>query len=175
MRFYWSVFSRIRTESGKRKSCILTYSILCSDYAASRVINTANFWCYQTKYKDLSSLINKLENDSLLAIERFESNQEVLTNHLISEQKHENIWQGSAKRKSGKVGSKITRCRNSSLNFELYVSSLCKKARKKLSELARFEGWRLTRFVCIKSKTNINDNVDRITVQLLTFGRDVSW
>lgn len=47
-----------------------------------------------------------MENDSLLAIERFESNQEVLTNHLISEQKHENIWQGSAKRKSGKVGSK---------------------------------------------------------------------
>ena len=130
MRFYWSVFSRIRTESGKRKSCILTYSIL-------KVTKKCH--------------------------------------HLISEQKHENIWQGSAKRKSGKVGSKITRCRNSSLNFELYVSSLCKKARKKLSELARFEGWRLTRFVCIKSKTNINDNVDRITVQLLTFGRDVSW
>ena len=46
--------------------------------------------------KDLSSFINRLEHDSLLAIEWFENNHMKLNQEkchlLVSGHKHENIW-----------------------------------------------------------------------------------
>ena len=60
--------------------------------------------------RDLRSLINRLEHNSLLAIECFENNHMKLNQEkchlLVSGYKHENIWQGSNKQKSGKVGNK---------------------------------------------------------------------
>ena len=97
--------------------------------------------------KDLRSLINRLEHDSLLAIEWFENNHMKLNQEkchlLVSGYKHENIWAriGQTKiwesRKQKLLGVEI----DSNLNFDLYVSSLCKKAGKKLSVLARLSSF----------------------------------
>ena len=88
--------------------------------------------------KDLSSLINRLEHDSLLATEWFENNHMKLNQEkchlLVSRHKHENIWAkiGQTKiwesRKQKLLGVEI----DSSLNFDLYVSPLCEKAGKKV-------------------------------------------
>ena len=62
---------------------------------------------------------------------------------LVSGYKHENIWAriGQTKiwesRKQKLLGVEI----DSNLNFDLYVSSLCKKAGKKLSLLARLSNF----------------------------------
>ena len=91
--------------------------------------------------KDLSSLINRLEHNSLLATELFENNHMKLNQEkchlLVSGYKHENIWAriGQTKiwerRKQKLLGLEI----GSNLNFDLYVSSLCQKTGKNLSAL----------------------------------------
>ena len=84
---------------------------------------------------------------------------------LVSVYKHEHIWIRikEAKiwesRKQKLLGVEI----DSSLNLALYVSSLCKKAGKKLSVLARL------------SQKIINEFIYRNTVRLLPFGLGVSW
>ena len=84
-----------------------------------------------------------MEHDSHLAIEWFESNSMKLNQGrchlLVSGYKHENIWAqiGEVKiwesSKQKLLGVVIDR----DLNFNEYVSSLCKKAGRKLSVLSR--------------------------------------
>ena len=93
--------------------------------------------------KDLKTLITRLKHDSNLAIEWFESNY-VKQNQdkchlLVSGYKHENIWARIAEVKiwdSSKqtlLGVVIDK----DFSFNEYVSSLCKKAGRKLSVLSR--------------------------------------
>ena len=98
---------------------------------------------FYTCEEDLNSLIKRLEHDSLLAIEWFRNNNMKLNQDkcdlLVSGYKHENVWAQigdeviwrSIKQKL--LGLQIDR----NLNFNEYVSSLCKKAGKKLSVFAR--------------------------------------
>ena len=100
----------------------------------TKVCNFADDTTFYACDKDLRSLINRLEHDSLLAIEWFENNHMKLNQEkchlLVSGYKHENIWAriGQTKiwesRKQNLLGVEI----DSNLNFDLYVSSLCKKA-----------------------------------------------
>ena len=93
--------------------------------------------------KDVRSLINRMEHDSLLVIEWFENNHMKLNQEkchlLVSGYKHENIWAkiGQTKiwesRKQKLLGVEI----DSSLNFDLYVSSLFEKLGERLSVLTR--------------------------------------
>ena len=88
-----------------------------------------------------------MEHDSLLAIEWFENNHTKLNQEkchlLVSGYKRENIWAriGQTKiwesRKQKVLGVEI----DSNLNFDLYVSSLCKKEGKKLCILARLSNF----------------------------------
>ena len=97
--------------------------------------------------KDLGSLINRFEHDCLLAIEWFENNHMKLNQEnchlLVSGYKHKNIWarigqtQIWESRKPKLLGVEI----DSNLNFDLYVSSLCKKVGKKLSVLAQLSNF----------------------------------
>ena len=101
--------------------------------------------------KDLNSLIKKLNHDRLLAIEWFQNNNMKLNQDkchlLVSGYKHDDVW--------AQIGDEIIWESNKqkllglqkdrNLNFSEYVSSLCKKAGKKLSVLAR-----LSNFMCIK-------------------------
>ena len=110
----------------------------------------ATFYACDT---DLKSLIQRLEHDSLLAIEWFENNSMKLNEDkchlLVSGYKFENIWAkiGKAKiweSKSQKLlGVEIDR----TLNFNDHVRALCNEAGKKLSVLAR-----LSNFMSITQK-----------------------
>ena len=89
------------------------------------------FFCIE---KYLNFLINRLEHDSLLAIEWFENNYMKLNQEkchfLVSGNKFENIWAeiGHAKiwenPKQELLGVVIDR----DLSFDGYLSSLCRKA-----------------------------------------------
>ena len=86
---------------------------------------------------------------------------------LVSGHKHENIWERIGQTKIWEIGKKILGVEiDNSLKLDLHVSSLCKKARKTLSVLTS---------CVILSKTNINENLYRITVRLFPFGLNVSW
>ena len=95
----------------------------------------------------LQIVINRLEHDSLLSVECFENNHMKLNQEkchlLVSGHRHENIWEriGQTKimesRKQKLLGIEI----DNSLNFDLYISSLCEKARKKMSVLARLSNF----------------------------------
>ena len=103
--------------------------------------------------KDFNSLISRLEHDSYLAIEWFENNSMKLNQdkcHLrVSGFKYENIWANIGKtkiwesKKQKLLGAEIDR----TLSFDEYNASLCKKAGKKLSVLAR-----LSNFMCTNKK-----------------------
>ena len=129
----------------------LLFNIYLNDlFYLSECTEVSNFADDTTFYacdKDLSSLINRLEHESLLAIEWFENNHMKLNQEnchlLVSGHKHKNIWTKIGQTKiceSGKqklLGAEI----DSSLNFDLYVLSLCEKAGKKLSVLARLSNF----------------------------------
>ena len=90
----------------------------------------------------MNTLISRLEHDNQLAIEWFESNYMKLNQGkchlLVSGYKHENIWVRIREVKIWESSkTKITRGCNRDLNFNEYVSSLCKKAGRKLSALSR--------------------------------------
>ena len=93
--------------------------------------------------KDLNFLINRLEHDSLLAIEWFENNYMKLNqekcNLVVSENKFENIWAdiGHAKIWESPKQKLLVVVIDRDLSFDGYVSSLRRKAGKKLSALAR--------------------------------------
>ena len=90
---------------------------------------------------DLENLVRRLEHDSMLAIEWFESNYMKLNqdkcHFLLSGHKHEMIWAniGQTKiwesRKQKLLGIIIDR----NLRFDEYVLNQCKKAGRKLSAL----------------------------------------
>ena len=92
---------------------------------------------------DLENLVRRLEHDSMLAIEWFESNYMKLNqdkcHFLLSGHKHEMIWAniGQTKiwesRKQKLLGIIIDR----NLRFDEYVLNQCKKAGRKLSALTR--------------------------------------
>ena len=117
------------------------------------VCNYADDTTFYACDTDLKSLIQRLEHDSLLAIEWFEHNSMKLNEDkchlLVSGYKFENIWAkiGKAKiweSKSQKLlGVEIDR----TLNFNYQVRTLCDKAGKKLSALAR-----LSNFMSITQK-----------------------
>ena len=75
----------------------------------------------------------------LLAIEWFENNNYMKLNQekchlLVSWNKFENIWAKTWESPKQKLLGVVT---NRDLRFDGYVSSLCRKAGKKLSDLAR--------------------------------------
>ena len=117
---------------------------------ACNFADDANFNAYD---KDVNSLISRLERDIYLAIEWFENNSVKLNQgkcHLIvSGFKYENVWAKIGKTKIWKskkqklLGVAIGR----TLCFDEDITSLCKKARKKLSLLAR-----LSNFMCPNKK-----------------------
>ena len=110
---------------------------------STEVWNFADDTTFFACNKDLKTLISRLEHDSHLAIEWFESNYMKLNQDkchlLVSGYKHENIWAriGEVKiwesSKQKLLGVVIDR----DLSFNEYVSSLCKKAGRKLSVLSR--------------------------------------
>ena len=88
--------------------------------------------------KDLHSLINRLEHDSLLLIEWFEHNHTKLNQekcHLLSVNRFESIWAniGNAKIWESPNQKLLGVVIDRDLSFDRYVSSLCRKAGKKLS------------------------------------------
>ena len=112
------------------------------------VCNYADDTTFYACDKDLKIVVQKLEHDSLLAIEWFENNYMKL-NHdkcqlLISGFKYESIWVTIGKsriweNKNAKLlGINIDR----DLKFDEHVSTLCKKASCKLTALCR-----LTKFL----------------------------
>ena len=125
----------------------LLFNIYLNDlFYLSECTEMCNFADDTTFYacdKDLRSLINRLELDSLLAIEWFENNHMKLNQEkchlLVSGYKHKTIWAmiGQTKIWESRKQKLVVVEIDSNLNFDLYVSSLCKKAGKKLSVLAR--------------------------------------
>ena len=109
----------------------------------TKVCNFADDTTFYACDNDLETLINRLEHDSFLAIEWFESNSMKLNQDkchlLVSGHKYENVWAkiGNAKiwesKKQKLLGVEIER----NLKFDEYVFSLCKRAGRKLSVLAR--------------------------------------
>ena len=92
---------------------------------------------------DLNSLINRFEHDSLLAIEWYENNYLKLNQEkchlLVSRNNFKNIW---AKIDHAKIWKSHKQellgvVTDRDLSFAGYVSSLCRKAGKKPSALAR--------------------------------------
>ena len=103
--------------------------------------------------KGLNSLISRLEHDSLLATEWFENNYMKLNQEkcqlLVSGNKFENVWAkvGRAKIWESPKQKLLVVVIDRNLNFNEYVSSLCRKAGKKLSALAR-----LSHFMSLKQR-----------------------
>ena len=110
---------------------------------STEVCNFADGSTFFACEKDLNSLINRLEHDSLLAIEWFENNYMKLNqekcNLVVSENKSENIWAdiGHAKIWESPKQKLLVVVIDRDLIFDGYVSSLRRKAGKKLSALAR--------------------------------------
>ena len=89
---------RINTR-GSQGSAIgtLLFNIYLNDLSeCTEVCNFTDDTNFYASDKDLSSLINRLEHDSLLAIEWFENDHMKLNQEnchlLVSGHKHENIW-----------------------------------------------------------------------------------
>ena len=111
---------------------------------STEVCNFADDTTFFACDKNLKTLISRLEHDNHLAIEWFENSYMKLNqgkcNLLVSGYKNEKIWTrigevkiwGSSKQKL--LGVVIDRV----LNFNEYVSSLYKKAGRKLPVLSRF-------------------------------------
>ena len=114
---------------------------------STEVCNFADDTTFFACEKGLNSLIKRLEHDSLAAIEWFENNYMKLNpkkcHLLVSGNKFENIWteidhaQIWESPKQKLLGVVIDR----DLSFDGYVSSLYRKAGKKLSALARLSNY----------------------------------
>ena len=142
---------------------------------STKVYNFADDTTFFACDKDLKTLISSLEHDSHLAIEWFESNYMKLNQDkchlLVSGYKHENIsvrigevkiWESSK--------TKIIRGCNRDLNFNEYVSSLCKKAGRKLSVLSR-----LSKLMSFQQRKHLLKSFCRSPVWILSISLDVSW
>ena len=110
---------------------------------STNVCNDADDTTFHACGMDLENLVRRLEHDSILAIEWFESNYIKLNqdecHFLLSGRKHEMIWAniGQTKiwesRKQKLLGIIIDR----NLCFGEYVLNQCKKAGRKFSALTR--------------------------------------
>ena len=122
----------------------------------TQVCNFADGTTFYVCDKYLNTLINRLEHDTTLAIDRFEKNFMKLNQDkchlLVSGHKHETLWAkiGETKilesNKQKLIGVAIDR----NLNFDEYVFDLCKKAGRKLSVLAR-----LSNYISFEKRKNI--------------------
>ena len=114
--------------------------LLVESTEACNFADNTTFFAWE---KDLNSLINRLEHDSLLAIEWFEKNYIKLNQEkchlLVSGNKSENIWAEIDRAKIWESPKQKLLCVfiDQNLSFHGYVSSLRRKAGKKLSALAR--------------------------------------
>ena len=114
---------------------------------STEVCNFADDTTFYACDKNLSSLMNRLEHDSFLAIEWFENNHMKLNQdkcHLmVPGCKFENVFAKIGERKIWKsskkklLGLELDR----DLKFNDYVFSLCKKAGQKLSVLKRISNF----------------------------------
>ena len=135
----------------------LLFNIYLNDlFYIAESTNVCNFADDTTLYacdEDVNPLINRLEHDSYLAIEWFENNSMKLNQDkcllLVSGFKYENVWAKIGKtkiwesKKQKLLGVEIDR----TLSFDEHIASLCRKAGKKLSVLAR-----LSNFMCTNKK-----------------------
>ena len=135
----------------------LLFNIYLNDlFDIAESTNLCNFADDTTFYAcdgDVSSLINRLEHDSYLAIEWFENHSMKLNQEkchlLVSGFKYENVWAKIGKtkiwesKKQKLLGVEIDR----TLSFDEHIASLCGKAGKKLSVLAR-----LSNFMCTNKR-----------------------
>ena len=115
----------------------------------TEVCNFADDTTFHACDSDLSNLIKRLEHDSFLAIEWFETNNMKLNKDkyhlLVSGHKYENVWVKMEEEKIWESSNKSYFFLN--LNFDDHVISLCKKAGRKLALLAR-----LSKFMSFKQK-----------------------
>ena len=135
----------------------LLFNIYLNDWfyiaESTNVCNFADDTTFYACDKDVNSLFNRLENDSYLVIEWFENNSLKLNQdkcHLfVSGFKYENGWAKIRKakiwenKKQKLLGVEI----DGTLSFDEHITSLCRKAGKKLSVLARFSN-----FMCTNKK-----------------------
>ena len=141
----------------------LLFNIYLSDlFYLAESTNVCNFvdnTIFHACDKDLNSLINRLKDDTYLAIEWFKNNSMKLNQNkcqlLVSGFKYENIWANIGKtkiwesKKQNLLGVETDRI----LSFDEYIASLCKKSGKKLSVLSRLSNLMCTNMkrVLIKS------------------------
>ena len=113
----------------------------------THVCNFADDKTIYACFKDLNTLINRIEHDTALAVQCFGNDFMKLNQDkchlLVSGQRHETVWAkiGEMKiwenNKRKLLGEVIDR----NLNFDEYVFDLCKKAVSKLSPLARLANY----------------------------------
>ena len=122
----------------------LLFNVYLNDlYYISECTEVCNFADDTTFYAcDKDWIINRLEHDSLLATELFENNH-MNPNLLVFGYKHENRWAKIRQTKIWESRKLKLLCVkiDSSLNFDLYVSSLCEKSGKKLSVLPQLSNF----------------------------------
>ena len=135
----------------------LLFNICLNDlFYIAESINVCNFADDTTFYTcdgDVNSLINRLKHDSYQAIDWFENNSMKLNQDkchlLVLGFKYKNVWAKIGKtkiwesKKQKLLGVEIDR----TLSFDEHIASLCRKAGKKLSVLAR-----LSNFMCTNKK-----------------------
>ena len=120
---------------------------------STNVCNFADDTTFYACDRDVSSLVNRLEHDSYLTIEWFENNSMKVNQDkchlLVSGFKYGNVWAKIGKtkiwesKKQKLLGVEIDR----TLSFDEHIASLCRKAEKRLSVLAR-----LSNFMCANKK-----------------------
>ena len=113
----------------------------------TQVCNFADDTTFYVYDKDLNTLINRLEHETALVVERFENNFMKLNQDnchlLVSGHKHETVWAkiGETKIWESNKQKLLEFDIDRNLNFAEYVFDLSKKARRKLSVLARLSNY----------------------------------
>ena len=97
--------------------------------------------------KNLNNMLLKLEHDSLLATELYESNYMKLNKNkchlLLSGNKYEHIFVNIGKERIWESSSEklLWVNINNNLNFKQHIENICKKANRKLTALIRISRW----------------------------------
>ena len=110
---------------------------------STNVCNYADNTTFHTCDTNLENLVRRLEHDSILATEWFESNYTKLNqdkcHSLLSGHKHEMIWAkiGQTKIWESRKQKLLEIIIDRNLGFDEYGLNQCKKAARKLSALTR--------------------------------------
>ena len=131
-----------RCHSGFRVLGSIIFNIYLNTFYLIEMTQVCNFAHETTFYvcdKNLSTLINRLEHDSTLAVEWYENNFMKLNQgkwrFLVSGHQHETVWAKIGEEKFWETNKPkllgVVTDRN--LNFNKYDFDLCKKAGRKLS------------------------------------------